>query len=41
MAAADIIHNILLKAREARIECLAQSTLTILEDADRRHEKVS
>ena len=40
-ATADVIHSILLKAREARIDNLAQSTLKILEDADKRHDKVS
>lgn len=40
-ATADVIHSILLKAREARIDNLAQSTLKILEDADNRHNKVA
>ena len=40
-ATPDVIHSILLKAREARIDSLAQSTLKILEDADERHDKVS
>jgi len=39
-ASADVIHSILLKAREARIDSLAQTTLKILEDADRKHDMV-
>lgn len=40
-ATADVIHSILLKAREDRIDSLAQTTLKILEDADKKHEMVS
>jgi RecB family exonuclease len=39
-ATADAIHSILLKAREDRIDSLAQSTLKILDEADKKHDKV-
>lgn len=39
-ATADVIHSILLKAREDRIDSLAQSTLKILDEADKKHDMV-